>query len=72
MLDQITCGSMWYQEPDDPDDDSPKEKYLIKWQGISYLHVSWEAMEDLVELVGSSTRMQVSAAPELTLPSPFH
>lgn len=50
---------MWFQEENNPEDDDPKEKYLIKWQGLSYLHVSWETMDDLIELVGPVTRMQV-------------
>ncbi len=46
---QVTTGSMWDQE-DDEDESKPVEKYLVKWKGMSYLHVSWETTGDLIEL----------------------
>ncbi|CAN0399954.1 unnamed protein product, partial [Discosporangium mesarthrocarpum] len=35
------------------------EKYLIKWQGHSYLHVSWESRDDLVNIIGSTAKAQI-------------
>ncbi|CAB1114982.1 unnamed protein product [Ectocarpus sp. CCAP 1310/34] len=54
---QITAGSMWKQEEDD-EATAPVQKYLVKWDGKSYLHVSWEVSTDLVELT-SKTNTQL-------------
>lgn len=40
----------------------PVEKFLVKWNGMSYLHVSWETVADLVELANKSVKMQVCTA----------
>ncbi|CAN0372862.1 unnamed protein product, partial [Laminaria digitata] len=40
-------------------DARPVEKYLVKWTGMSYLHVSWETSSDLFELANKSVKMQV-------------
>lgn len=51
---------MWYQESDvDPTDTKPVEKFMVKWNGMSYLHVSWETMGDLIELANPAVKMQV-------------
>lgn len=54
---QITAGSMWKQE-EEKEGTAPVQKYLVKWDGKSYLHVSWEVSTDLVELT-SRTNTQV-------------
>lgn len=59
VMIQVSLGSMWFQEAEDPSDATPKEKFLIKWQGMSYLHVSWETAEDLIDQVGTVVIRQV-------------
>lgn len=60
FLFQITLGSMWYQQQEeDPADTKPFEKFMVKWSGMSYLHVSWETMGDLIELANPAVKMQV-------------
>ncbi|CAN0407255.1 unnamed protein product, partial [Ectocarpus sp. 12 AP-2014] len=54
---QITAGSMWKQEEEE-EATAPVQKYLVKWDGKSYLHVSWEVSKDLIELT-SRTNTQV-------------
>jgi hypothetical protein len=55
---EITRGSAWVMDDEEYFSNSPKliEKYLIKWQHASFLHVSWETEEDLVSIVGSSAK----------------
>jgi len=48
---EIESGSRWYQEEDDVDDETFEERFLVKWEGYSYLHCSWEKQNDLVELI---------------------
>ncbi|CAM9497967.1 unnamed protein product, partial [Ectocarpus sp. 13 AM-2016] len=55
--DQITAGSMWKQEEEE-EATAPVQKYLVKWDGKSYLHVSWEVSTDLVGLT-SRTNTQL-------------
>lgn len=63
---------MWHQDDssDESDEDEsgseqrgkaekPVEKFLIKWNGMSYLHVSWETPADLIELANKAVKMQV-------------
>jgi hypothetical protein len=47
---EITNGSRWIQETS-PDENLNKyeERFLVKWQDLSYLHCSWETERDLVE-----------------------
>lgn len=59
LAPKVTAGSMWNQEDDDDSDDTPVEKYLVKWTGMSYLHVSWETVADLVELTTTHVKSQV-------------
>ena len=57
---EITNGSRWLQDAVDADDnrDRYEERYLIKWDNLSYLHCSWETEPDLVELCdGARTRL---------------
>lgn len=63
---QVTAGSMWEQDDADDDDDDaedtnakPCEKYLVKWGGMSYLHVSWETTADLIELTTKHIKSKV-------------
>ena len=35
------------------------ERFLIKWQGKSYLHVSWETLDNLLNNSGIQIKMQV-------------
>ncbi|CAN0270153.1 unnamed protein product [Hapterophycus canaliculatus] len=51
---------MWNQNEDDGTDDTPVEKYLVKWTGMSYLHVSWETVADLVELTTTHVKSQLN------------
>eukprot|EP00546_Thalassionema_frauenfeldii_P003334 CAMPEP_0178934636 /NCGR_PEP_ID=MMETSP0786-20121207/23988_1 /TAXON_ID=186022 /ORGANISM="Thalassionema frauenfeldii, Strain CCMP 1798" /LENGTH=2235 /DNA_ID=CAMNT_0020612471 /DNA_START=60 /DNA_END=6767 /DNA_ORIENTATION=- len=49
---EIELGSRWYQEENDGvDDETFEERFLVKWEGYSYLHCSWEKQNDLVELI---------------------
>lgn len=41
------------------DGEKPVEKFLVKWSGMSYLHVSWETYEDLIENGGKMINMKV-------------
>ena len=48
---EVTNGSRWFQEEDasvDPDT-KYEERFLVKWDGLSFLHCSWETEKDLVE-----------------------
>ncbi|CAN0477100.1 unnamed protein product, partial [Scytosiphon promiscuus] len=45
----------------------PVEKFLVKWNGMSYLHVSWETAADLFELANKSVKGQVCAGVPLCL-----
>lgn len=58
---QVTAGSMWEQDDDGADDADAKpiEKYLVKWGGMSYLHVSWETAIDLIELTTKQVKAKV-------------
>lgn len=44
---------------EEEDEDKPVEKFLVKWSGMSYLHVSWETYEDLLENGGKMINMKV-------------
>ena len=48
---EITNGSRWIQEEDTSVDPETKyeERYLVKWDNLSFLHCSWETEKDLVE-----------------------
>ena len=60
---EVTRGSVW-QMPDEEffsDSDVPVERLLIKWQHASFLHVSWETEQDLLDLVkGTSVKNAIS------------
>ena len=56
----ITNGSMFYenthhrrkkQTVSDTDAATEETRYLVKWKGLSYLHISWEVEEDIDEYV---------------------
>jgi hypothetical protein len=50
----ITNGSIFLQEFASSQD----ERFLIKWDGLSYLHVSWETREDLMaEIEGAEKKL---------------
>ena len=48
---ETTNGSRWIQEEDTSVDPEIKyeERYLVKWDNLSFLHCSWETEKDLVE-----------------------
>ncbi|KAL7538247.1 hypothetical protein ACHAXR_009189, partial [Thalassiosira sp. AJA248-18] len=59
---EITNGSRWIQDDDADNDDETEnkegaideetkyeERFLVKWNDLSYLHCSWETERDLVE-----------------------
>lgn len=50
---EIESGSRWYEDASNgnkkADDDTFEERFLVKWDDLSYLHCSWETQEDLVE-----------------------
>ena len=49
---EIDNGSRWVQEPlQDDDDHNFQERFLVKWNDHSYLHVSWETEADLLDQV---------------------
>ena len=55
---ELTRGSVW-EAPDAEyfsNSPIPIEKFLIKWQHASYLHVSWELEDDLLTFVGTSAK----------------
>lgn len=55
---EITNGSRWIQEKTDRDPNKYEERFLVKWEGLSYLHCSWETEKDLIEFCeGAKTRM---------------
>ena len=56
----VTDGSMWIQE-EDWGEDQP-ERFLVKWQGHSHLHCSWEHEWDLRSQVGSTKVNRAVAA----------
>lgn len=47
---EITYGSMWDQKDRESEDQEAfEERFLVKWNGLSYLHCSWETQTDLEE-----------------------
>jgi hypothetical protein len=58
---EVTRGSVWQQSDDEffSTSSAPITKYLIKWNHASYLHVSWEAEHDLVNMVGNAAKTQI-------------
>lgn len=49
---EIESGSRWHEDAankKDVDEDTFEERFLVKWDDLSYLHCSWETQEDLVE-----------------------
>eukprot|EP00584_Thalassiosira_punctigera_P005019 CAMPEP_0172532664 /NCGR_PEP_ID=MMETSP1067-20121228/5630_1 /TAXON_ID=265564 ORGANISM="Thalassiosira punctigera, Strain Tpunct2005C2" /NCGR_SAMPLE_ID=MMETSP1067 /ASSEMBLY_ACC=CAM_ASM_000444 /LENGTH=2277 /DNA_ID=CAMNT_0013317209 /DNA_START=169 /DNA_END=7002 /DNA_ORIENTATION=+ len=47
---EITNGSRWVQEEDDDADlEKYEERFLVKWDNLSFLHCSWETERDMVE-----------------------
>jgi len=51
---EITNGSRWNQEEDTRDPEKYEERFLVKWQNLSFLHCSWETEGDLVELIDNA------------------
>ena len=71
---EITNGGRWIQETeedaegtngDDDDDggvdmDKYEERFLVKWDQLSFLHCSWETERDLVEFCeGAKGRLSI-------------
>eukprot|EP00588_Corethron_pennatum_P012262 CAMPEP_0194266774 /NCGR_PEP_ID=MMETSP0169-20130528/1566_1 /TAXON_ID=218684 /ORGANISM="Corethron pennatum, Strain L29A3" /LENGTH=2264 /DNA_ID=CAMNT_0039007537 /DNA_START=251 /DNA_END=7045 /DNA_ORIENTATION=+ len=49
---EVENGSMWFQESAaEGGPDAFEERYLVKWDGLSYLHCSWETEADIVAQV---------------------
>jgi hypothetical protein len=46
---EVTNGSRWIQEENDADPEKYEERFLIKWDNLSYLHCSWETERDMVQ-----------------------
>jgi Chromo (CHRromatin Organisation MOdifier) domain len=48
---EIEAGSRWFEDSEDEklDEDTFEERFLIKWDDLSYLHCSWETQKDLME-----------------------
>lgn len=57
---EITNGSRWIQDDDDGVDlDKFEERFLVKWDQLSFLHVSWETQRDLEEFCdGAKLRLR--------------
>ena len=55
-----TNRSMWIQSDEEWNSDSPRliEKFLCVWSNLSYLHVSWETYDDLVNCIGASAKVR--------------
>lgn len=46
----LTDGSVWSERVEEDADSTEKvTKYLIKWHGLSYMHVSWESEAALLQ-----------------------
>ena len=55
--DFVKKGSRWLQDPiDESELESRQERFLIKWATLSYLHVSWETEDDIVDDVVDKKR----------------
>jgi superfamily II DNA or RNA helicase len=59
---EINRGSAWEMEEEEWNDTrtEPIEKFLVKWQHASYLHVSWETTRDLLDNVGPSAKAAIN------------
>mmetsp|Transcript_21082 Transcript_21082/g.58594 ORF Transcript_21082/g.58594 Transcript_21082/m.58594 type:complete len:2371 (-) Transcript_21082:379-7491(-) len=63
---EVTDGSRWFQSEDPRDEDDEagdnrlEERYLVKWNGLSYLHVSWETNGDLIDQVENAKKYMSS------------
>lgn len=55
---EVTHGSVWTMPDEEYLSESADlvEKFLIKWQHASYLHVSWETEIDLLNIVGPTAK----------------
>lgn len=53
---EVTRGSVLQQPDEEFYDPSPEpiEKFLIKWQHASFLHLSWETEKDLLDICGKT------------------
>ena len=57
---EITNGSRWIQEVDESVDldNTYEERFLVKWNDLSFLHCSWETEKDLAEFCeGAKARL---------------
>ena len=59
----IHRGSVLRQEDDEDSSQSTElqqvERFLIKWQHASYIHISWETELNLIRLVGNAAKSQI-------------
>ena len=58
---EVTRGSVWKQPDNEFFDKAPRkvEKFLIKWMHASYLHLSWEKEDDLMNLIGATAKTAI-------------
>jgi hypothetical protein len=56
---EVHYGSRWFQNASqvadtEEDDGAFEERFLVKWDDVSFLHCSWETQDDILEQVESS------------------
>jgi hypothetical protein len=53
---EIEAGSRWFDDSEDErlDENMVEERFLVKWDDLSYLHCSWETHKDLMEQVDNA------------------
>jgi chromodomain-helicase-DNA-binding protein 1 len=58
---EIENGSRWFPDDDEEEqkdstvsDETFEERFLIKWDGLSFLHCSWETQKDLVDQIDNA------------------
>jgi len=58
---EVESGSMWFDGENEavPSDTMFVERFLIKWQALSFVHVSWETREDLESQIGVQVKSQI-------------
>lgn len=59
--DEIFFGSVWKERRPDPEDpEQPVERLMVKWKGLSYMHLTWELEEDLLEQLGPLAKVAIN------------
>lgn len=58
--DEVLYGSVWKERRPDPEDpEQPVERLLVKWKGMSYMHLTWELEEDLLDQLGPPAKVAI-------------